>query len=332
MSSFPILNPIYASFFSAINPPARVTIAAGDAMPAGVHVMLSVVLDKTGERQGLHVQGRSYWAPANIGPYSQAISVALPRRGDDEAGEVVYVAGQIPLVPASMEVYTAHGFRGQVVLSLQHLWRIGRAKGVRWWTAGVGFVPASLEDADSSVRVAQDAWRAIHAWSVTEGDDEDEMEDVDPWDKLNSGAGNAFNDKTYRAPIPDRATISSAETAPTPPCYIVQIESLPRDVDIEWSATGLTSTSIQVDGTTASPTNSRSKFGTREITKQSDLKMEDWTSATIYAGRRFLWDTKWDMKGVQCIPCMRIWGNDGEEVRGVIVGRLDGDEVVTQAK
>jgi hypothetical protein len=26
-------------------------------------------------RQALHVQGLSYWAPANIGPYSQAVSV-----------------------------------------------------------------------------------------------------------------------------------------------------------------------------------------------------------------------------------------------------------------
>jgi diphthine-ammonia ligase len=26
-------------------------------------------------RQALHVQGLSHWAPANIGPYSQAVSV-----------------------------------------------------------------------------------------------------------------------------------------------------------------------------------------------------------------------------------------------------------------
>jgi diphthine-ammonia ligase len=335
MSSFAVLNPIYASFFSAVNPPARVTIAAGDAMPASLAVMLSVVLDKTDredDRQGLHVQGRSYWAPANIGPYSQAISVPLPRRSDTDGeggAEIVYVAGQIPLAPASMEVYTPHGFCGQVVLSLQHLWRIGRAKNVRWWTAGVAFVPSNMADVETGVCVAQDAWRAIHGPPVTGGDDEDEDgEDVDPWDRINSGAGNAFNDTTYRAPIPDRAAISSTETVPMPPCYVVQIESLPRDVNVEWSATGLTSTSIHVEGTTASPGGSRSVFRAEEISKQSDIKMDEWTSATVYTGRGFAWDTKWNMAGVQSIPCMRVWGNSGEEVRGVIVGRLDGSEVV----
>jgi diphthine-ammonia ligase len=342
MSDFPILNPIYAQFFSAINPPARVTIAAGSALPVGIDVMLSVVLDKDNStsRQGLHVQGRSYWAPANIGPYSQAISVPLPRssQGGDgdgdgiDSGEIVYIAGQIPLHPASMAVYSTHGFGGQVLLSLQHLWRIGRAKGVRWWAAGVGFVPASVDNVDVCVKVAQDAWKQIHAIKKDDDDDdfgdenedgEGENHDVDPWDRINTSMGNAFNDTTYRAPIPDRSAILSDDTSPIPPCFIAQIASLPRDVNIEWSATGLTSPSIRFSNTTSSPRCSRSVFLTREITQQSDLKMDAWTSATLYAGRGFESAVTWNMSGVQWIPCIRVWGSEGKEVQGVIVGRID---------
>ncbi len=115
MADFTVLNPIYGQYFKTVNPPSRVTIAVGDAMPEGVDVMLSVVVDRdrkdrkgkiTGavQRDGLHVQGRSYWAPANIGPYSQAISIRLPLADEKNqntgkaGGEVVYIAGQIPLI------------------------------------------------------------------------------------------------------------------------------------------------------------------------------------------------------------------------------------------
>ncbi|KAH4219569.1 hypothetical protein HBI06_181370 [Parastagonospora nodorum] len=316
MSTFTTLNPIYATFFSTLNPPSRVTIACGPAMPRGVDVMLSVVLDKTPSRQGLHVQSRSYWAPANIGPYSQAISAALP---DADGGEVVYVAGQIPLVPASMEIYAERGFAGQVVLALQHLWRVGRAKGVRGWIAGVGFVPAQVHDVDGCFGVVREAWRKIHEKAAVQEEEGDE-ESVDPWDRLN-GHQVAFNDKTYRAPIPDHDAISGHRT---PPCFVVQVEALPRGVDIEWSATGLTAKSIHTDGNEVSPAGSSTRFYAFEITGEEDcerVREKQWANATLYAGRGFEWEG--DMKGVQWIPCHRVWGSNGREVRGVIVGRVD---------
>ncbi|KAJ4333194.1 hypothetical protein N0V87_007831, partial [Didymella glomerata] len=304
MSSFTTLNPIYGQYFSGVNPPARVTISVGDCMPAGIDVMLSITLDKSShtskgklvravDRQGLHVQGRSYWAPANIGPYSQAVSVKLPAgsssaAGPDESptGEVVYVAGQIPLVPASMEVYTARGFKGQATLSLQHLWRVGRAKGVRWWTGAVGFIPTDegseeKEGAEEKVRIAQDCWARIHTPHKSSGDADatsDEDDDaVDPWDRRNTHTS-AFNDTTHRAPLPDRTIFSNeATTNPSiPPCFIAQVESLPRAVDIEWSATGLTSPSLSFSRSPlaplsiASPSHSSSRFYTLEITSPGD--------------------------------------------------------------
>ncbi|KAF2134312.1 adenine nucleotide alpha hydrolases-like protein [Dothidotthia symphoricarpi CBS 119687] len=353
MADFTILNPIYAQYFSGVNPPARVTIAAGDAMPSGVHVMLSVVADKLGteqqaRRQGLHVQSRSYWAPANIGPYSQAISVPLPlvqtnSKDEDEDGdkkpkpdEIVYIAGQIPLVPASMAVYSQAGFTGQAALSLQHLWRIGRAKGVRCWTAGVAFIPAGAH-AEQRVRTAQRVWKALHSApsGPSSDSDEGEEESPDPWDRLNRAKTSPFNDTTLRLPIPDHTTTS---TSSTPPCFVAQVSSLPRDVDVEWSAMGLASASVtqtqmQIHGsvlTRVQTENSRSRFYALEVREMADFEalreegVREWTSATLYAGRGFEGSVQIGM-GVQWVPCHRVWGDDGKEVRGVLVGRVDWD-------
>ncbi|CAA9962368.1 ATP-bind-4 multi-domain protein [Pyrenophora teres f. maculata] len=359
MADFSVLNPVYAQYFSHVNPPARVTIAVGDVLPKDVDVMLSVIVDKYEKnaqekvttpvkRQGLHVQGRSYWAPANIGPYSQAISISLPLNNEHNessetptCGEIVYIAGQIPLVPASMAVYADQGFKGQAVLSLQHLWRIGRAKNVKWWTAAVGFIPASQHPEDR-VRVAQDVWKAIHAPAHDEtADEEDEDAHIDPWDRLNQHHVSAFSDTTVRSQIPDRAAVSADSTASTPPCFIAQVASLPRDVDIEWSATGLTCSSIQCTRNSQVPhlsittsRDTRSRFLTLEVHEQSDLNVlrdvgeRAWTCATLYVGRGFEWCGDGvgaaDLEGVQWIPCQRVWGENGREVRGVFVGRIDG--------
>ncbi|CBX90211.1 similar to ATP binding L-PSP endoribonuclease family protein [Plenodomus lingam JN3] len=359
MSSFTVLNPTYGQYFSNVNPPARVTMAVGDIMPENVDVMLSVIVDKdekdgkgqvirSVDRQGLHVQGRSYWAPANIGPYSQAIAARLPlgdQKADSEA-KIVYVAGQIPLIPASMEVYNEHDFKGQAILSLQHLWRIGRVKGVKWWTAAVAFLPTS-EHAEERVWIAQQTWAAIHMPHAEKesdyDDDDDEEAEIDPWDRLNRNHGSLFNNTTYRSPIPDPTAVTNAttpEASPIPPCFVVQVSSLPRGVDVEWSATGLTCPSItftrpaqhtRLTRSSALPT--RSRFYTLEIRSQSDVdvlremgrdSVREWTCATLYAGPGFEVGPKMNLRGVQWVPCKRVWGEGGREVRGVLVGRADG--------
>lgn len=375
MADFTVLNPIYAQYFSDVNPPARATIAVGNTMPEGLDVMLSVIIDKDGvdqtgeiaksiKRQGLHVQGRSYWAPANIGPYSQAISARLPPVDESSnnnsssgagGGEIVYVAGQIPLVPASMAIYKDGDFKGQAVLSLQHLWRIGRTKHVKWWSAAVAFIPAS-QHPEEHVRTALQMWKAIHtplssSSSVEgeDGEDEDEEVDIDPWDRLNTHDGSAFNDTTYRSPLPDRSAVSpdpsSRQKVPMPPCFVAQVSSLPRGVDVEWCASGLTSTSIRTMRspdepyrTTTWPQDTRTRFFTFEIRGKGDLGtlqasavqsgVSSWTNATLYVGREFTCNEKDDatLKGVQWIPCQRVWGEDGEEVKAVLVGRVDDDE------
>jgi enamine deaminase RidA (YjgF/YER057c/UK114 family) len=50
-------------------------------------------------REVLHVQSRSCWAPSCVGPYSQANTL---RQG------VIYLAGQIGLIPSSMELSSTY--------------------------------------------------------------------------------------------------------------------------------------------------------------------------------------------------------------------------------
>jgi diphthine-ammonia ligase len=105
ISLFAPANEVYKTFFGT-SPPSRATVAV--KLPPGERVRLEVVgfddrpdnegkgwqVDKgpdsqerdvlgegagvklVGGRQALHVQGLSYWAPANIGPYSQAVIVS----------------------------------------------------------------------------------------------------------------------------------------------------------------------------------------------------------------------------------------------------------------
>lgn len=61
----------------------------------------------------MHVQGISHWAPANIGPYSQAVRV----------GELIHLAGQIGMVPGSMQLVKG-GIKPQSKLALRHVERI----------------------------------------------------------------------------------------------------------------------------------------------------------------------------------------------------------------
>lgn len=61
----------------------------------------------------MHVQSISHWAPANIGPYSQAVRI----------GDVIHLAGQIGLVPGSMTMIQG-GIRPQCMLTLCHIDRL----------------------------------------------------------------------------------------------------------------------------------------------------------------------------------------------------------------
>ncbi|CAH0400034.1 unnamed protein product [Chilo suppressalis] len=125
MEKYSALNDVYVSHFCFANPPTRVCVQC--PLPDDVGLILDAVAHKPivevqdadcqpKERVTMHVQGISHWAPANIGPYSQAIKV----------GEVIGTCGQIALVPGSMRL-VAGGARKQCALALRSLTRVLRA-------------------------------------------------------------------------------------------------------------------------------------------------------------------------------------------------------------
>jgi diphthine-ammonia ligase len=98
MATFAEINREYERVFRH-NPPARVCV--GCQLPPGQPLVMDAIVfvpapvaGAAGAADFLHVQGRSHWAPANIGPYSQYGCAS---------GQVM-MAGQIGLVPATMKL------------------------------------------------------------------------------------------------------------------------------------------------------------------------------------------------------------------------------------
>lgn len=263
MSDFPAINSIYGSLFTEPNPPSRVTISCGDLLPQNINIViyLTVHTGKT-DRQGLHVQGRSYWAPANIGPYSQAIT--FPAQSLLETGEassngprVVHIAGQIPLVPASMELPT-DGFEMQLALSLQHLWRIGAELGVQWWASAAVYFPRDGGEqhrpgravpAREKALLAWRAWRAAHRYRLPSGDEDGDGPDL--WDRkfnpayMSYGGGGGAEKQTHS--LPDYSVLQGADddddeedeeagNKPVPFFFAAEVDELPRSAEAEWHA------------------------------------------------------------------------------------------------
>ncbi|KAI8432104.1 hypothetical protein MSG28_004609 [Choristoneura fumiferana] len=119
MGEYAALNEVYVETFSFVNPPTRVCVQC--PLPSDVAHKASCNHSENDccngkERVTMHVQGISHWAPANIGPYSQAIKV----------GEVIGTCGQIALVPGTMTLAEG-GARRQCALALRHLTRVVRA-------------------------------------------------------------------------------------------------------------------------------------------------------------------------------------------------------------
>ncbi|BGP35264.1 hypothetical protein JCM10296v2_007099 [Rhodotorula toruloides] len=223
MSLFPRINAVYATYFGS-SPPTRACVAVPGR--GNWRVKLEGVAkiargDAREERKALHVQSLSYWAPANIGPYSQSVKTA---------GRL-FVAGQIPLIPPSLTLPPAPSFSGSstsdssdisshLALALQHLHRIIRSSaspspqihftsstiqarashGVCW------FAPTSSSDLEWRRRVA--ATRAV--WEASEK------------------AYLLADDAEYDGEYEERMRIA--------PFLAVEAAALPRDAEFEWVA------------------------------------------------------------------------------------------------
>lgn len=257
MSDFQTINKVYGSLFTDPNPPSRVTIACGDILPQDTKIAIYVTVPEgpsAADRQGLHVQSRSYWAPANIGPYSQAITIPMgPARELSNAPRMAHIAGQIPLVPATMELPTDGGLEMQLVLSLQHLWRIGVEMGVQWWTSAAVYFPRSSRSgynlpAREKAMLAWRAWRAAHLW-VSPGLTDEDSSGPDLWDRRFNAKylfyGNGEADKAKKSSLPYYAdTVDTtgeeddgpARRRPVPFFFAAEVDELPRSAEAEWHA------------------------------------------------------------------------------------------------
>ncbi|ORX53730.1 hypothetical protein BCR36DRAFT_348617 [Piromyces finnis] len=93
MSDFNSVNSIYKNYFS-INPPPRVCVSVNLSENKNISIDCICNNIPSEKKQCMHVQSISYWAPANIGPYSQ--SVIFNGCG--------FIAGQIGLIPCKLEL------------------------------------------------------------------------------------------------------------------------------------------------------------------------------------------------------------------------------------
>lgn len=248
IDDFFAINAAYCKSFQRPNPPARMTLACADVLPAGSRVMVSVTSTQMPAFQlvdGLHVQSVSYWAPANIGPYSQAISVPMSVDQDQPPSALVYFAGQIPLIPASMELDVPPpadvqdiGFLHQAVLSLQHLYRIADVMSVKEWVHAIALIAApSDEVARFRAATCRRVWAGVSAATAKQASPgEDQAEDFDVWHRRYGHARwDTVRQGTIGSSFPDPNHLRQSRV---PALSVIRVDALPRRTTIEWVAFG----------------------------------------------------------------------------------------------
>ncbi|KAJ5914768.1 hypothetical protein N7504_003651 [Penicillium tannophilum] len=333
MADFALMNNVYVSLFKKPNPPARATVACGDSLPSNVKVMVSFVVDlgARNRRQGLHVQSRSYWAPANIGPYSQAMSIPLR----DES-RVVYIAGQIPLEPASMEVATEgkswlEDYRLRAVLALQHLWRIGEAMEVDWWLGAVAFLTGG-EHIQTQAQVAWHLWKKVHTRPVdAEDEDSDEGPQLDAWDIKYGGRADELVPETTSTTLP-KFSVLDDDTDTISPFIAVEVDELPRGSDIEWQGLGSRCHQAKLESSQDSVSatmDGRYSYTCQEIANDESLgsledrlcsvlsthcQTQDLSQAVLYTTE----PVAEDLWLGQVVPCKSIWGREGRPLKAAV--------------
>jgi len=134
ITHFVKINSHYKDFFGTLLPPSRSCVSVGRTLPGGRRVMMDCLIQRGSGaymrcnnndnnnnnmfvqqnqtnpchvlRSVLHVQSISNWAPVCVGPYSQANTIR---------SSIVFLAGQIGLVPATMKLNTDGGWKHQLM-------------------------------------------------------------------------------------------------------------------------------------------------------------------------------------------------------------------------
>lgn len=167
MSNFQEVNSYYNDFFDVEKngplPPARACV---ETSLLNHPLQLSVIVDLSSRclpvdggiilntsKDGLHVQGRSYWCPNNIGPYSQATW------NNSDRNQVTYISGQIGLEPASMELWKGNDGGSKVpeiVLSLRNYFTLSETINSNTPVSMVCYISDS-----TSLQIVTKAWSLL---------------------------------------------------------------------------------------------------------------------------------------------------------------------------
>ncbi|WFD44088.1 diphthine--ammonia ligase [Malassezia psittaci] len=244
---FPILNEVYKTQFGAA-PPSRACVAIPLASN-GARVVLDVIAFRDSHshsRRVLHVQSRSFWAPANIGPYSQAVST------DDR----IWIAGQIGMVPASLAV--PGDIPSQIALSLQHIRRIVIA--VRGWSyaQNEAYVEGGI------------------CWVATTQADLFSRTLANVWNEANKAEDLDSEPKHAHQQIDDESVWLGSNRDPASiPLLVIQLaqDALPKQAAVEWQLTANTGRS-QYDANTLD----------QDADTNQNHSLEAWTGSFVKNG------------------------------------------------
>ncbi|CED83896.1 Predicted ATPase (PP-loop superfamily) [Phaffia rhodozyma] len=164
MADFPVINKAYSAHFHS-SPPARACVEV--PLPKGTRILFEAIAFEESrqkgntrnqmgrERRGLHVQGLSHWAPANIGPYSQAVIV----------NSRITLSGQIPMIPATLALPDPPSFPLEAALCLKHVRSLIRA--LKEGTGGSDLKRCFIEGSIGWVSSWSDLDGARTAWTTT---------------------------------------------------------------------------------------------------------------------------------------------------------------------
>lgn len=357
MSDFGDVNAIYGKLFPKPTPPARVTVAC--PMPPEILVAVSLMIDNFNHHCGLHVQSRSYWAPANIGPYSQAISVGPLVSPEDH---IVFIAGQIPLEPATMDLLHSNEIGNEIsqvsiyseraCLSLQHMWRIGLEMKVDTWAGVIAFI-SGQDNVQSKAGIAWATWTQAHdaqLWEKALGEDEDDSFDV--WD-VTTGRGRNLAIAEEPGALPNFAKMipgSNQGDMAIPGFIAVHVKALPKECDVEWQGMGFRCNGYQLteksfDDFTVSTCHFRSlesyvsyiRFallpGMDQVLEPRVERAINWVLGNTsrndqaHGGFPIVWTLyssetlKLCVTPVQMIPCYSVWGPGAEKLAAALVAQ-----------
>ncbi|TGO42664.1 hypothetical protein BHYA_0006g00670 [Botrytis hyacinthi] len=341
MEDFTTINKIYGTLFPHPNPPSRVTISCGSSMPLNIsliiHLTLHIPSATSSPRKALHVQSRSYWAPANIGPYSQASS--LP--SSLSSSQTLTIAGQIPLIPHTMLLPTSSPspsslFHISTILSLQHLLRIADATSIKWFTSACIYIPTphpgspSPSSSSALSKIAYQAWKHIHTPPSQDSDHDSDAEPRDLWEeKFRYSNTTPLSNEHTTTTYPDH-DILQLDTPTIPPFWTAEVESLPRGSEVEWHAhvgvKNIETHEHRGNSLTTSSTRHTVLTFPYDVTPSPDDLRDDYSNRglihlvyvdTSLVDANKLLSAGWEGKGV--IPCKSLWDGEGRRLSTVIV-------------